>query len=359
MKYKTKDEKLETLRKKGVITVTPGKRTKNGKKTDEDCYVVGVNKKLPLSELNTNDIIPDDMDVIETSEKPQLFHRSKHRPVVGGITCINNIQAAGTLGIVVIDNSSNRLVGLTNNHCAGFQYDPSYEAIPYGSTNTTGLDMCQPSPGDAGGSCSKVGEVIRASAFQCFHVDDIPVGENTVDCAIFSLDGVDIAWFDIYNLDQGPYSFAQSKNEYNEDEYVWKSGRTTGVTGDNDDSQILSKEHSFNIGLDNDLAARFIDQILIVRPDQEFSDGGDSGSAILRRSDNKVVGLLFGGSPQPVSGFYPTYANHITDVCDELNIGEWPGLIVVESTEDQITVNGRTFQKIDENVSYDITHTIS
>ncbi|HEY6564355.1 MAG TPA: hypothetical protein VIY86_07640, partial [Pirellulaceae bacterium] len=49
---------------------------------------------------------------------------------------------------------------------------------------------------------------------------------------------------------------------------------------------------------------------------QHFSASGDSGSAILERSSNRVVGLLFAGA----SAGNLTFGNHIADVFSQLRI---------------------------------------
>lgn len=63
----------------------------------------------------------------------------------------------------------------------------------------------------------------------------------------------------------------------------------------------------------------------VVFPDQiairglngrRFSDSGDSGSAILERGSNKVVGLLFAGA---TNGSF-TFGNHISDVLSQLQV---------------------------------------
>jgi hypothetical protein len=49
---------------------------------------------------------------------------------------------------------------------------------------------------------------------------------------------------------------------------------------------------------------------------RRFSDSGDSGSAILERGTNRVVGLLFAGA---TNGSL-TFANHIADVLAKLAV---------------------------------------
>ena len=46
-----------------------------------------------------------------------------------------------------------------------------------------------------------------------------------------------------------------------------------------------------------------------------FSQGGDSGAAIVRKGSNQIVGLLFASD-----GASNTYANHISDVLTELGV---------------------------------------
>ena len=65
----------ELLAKKNVVSVGRGHKKVDGKDTGVPCIVVGVQKKLPLSELKTKDVIPLSVgneetvtDVIEMGE---------------------------------------------------------------------------------------------------------------------------------------------------------------------------------------------------------------------------------------------------------------------------------------------------
>lgn len=61
----------------------------------------------------------------------------------------------------------------------------------------------------------------------------------------------------------------------------------------------------------------FVDQIAVRGLNgKRFSDSGDSGSAVLERSTNKVVELLFAGS----TGSNLTFCNHIADVLTQLKV---------------------------------------
>src|SRR5439155_5046066 len=73
----------------------------------------------------------------------------------------------------------------------------------------------------------------------------------------------------------------------------------------------------------------FADQIAIRGLNsQRFSDAGDSGSAILERDTNNVVGLLFAGA----TNGNLTFANHIADVLAKLKIKfsvrPWPQVAI-------------------------------
>jgi len=72
---------------------------------------------------------------------------------------------------------------------------------------------------------------------------------------------------------------------------VTKGGRTTGVTiGVIDSVNVTSNvDYGADCGV-----ARFVNQFSVAGG--TFSDGGDSGSAILDSTDNTLVGLLFAGS---------------------------------------------------------------
>lgn len=91
---------------------------------------------------------------------------------------------------------------------------------------------------------------------------------------------------------------------------VRKSGRTTCLTVGEVDTLDLTVRVSYDYN-----TALFIDQIGIqpVKPDK-FSEGGDSGSAILNE-ENRLVALLFAGDE---TGY--TIANNFGDVMELLEV---------------------------------------
>ena len=96
------------------------------------------------------------------------------------------------------------------------------------------------------------------------------------------------------------------------DMIVHKFGRTTSYTAGRVTSTLFDVSVPYEVG-----DVMFVDQIAIRGLDgTRISDSGDSGSAILERASNKVVGLLFAGA---TNGSL-TFANHIGDVLKKLKV---------------------------------------
>jgi hypothetical protein len=93
---------------------------------------------------------------------------------------------------------------------------------------------------------------------------------------------------------------------------VHKFGRTTSYRAGRVTSIVFDVLVPYEVG-----DVMFADQIAIQGlNNHRFSDSGDSGSAILERGTNTVVGLLFAGA---TNGSL-TFANHIDDVLQQLKI---------------------------------------
>ena len=125
-----------------------GTKVVNGVDTGEPCVVIGVEQKVDISQLDEKDIIPERLS---TNTKPDVVvmskifahgsckdgggggcppHDEKYRPLIGGISAVEETGTACTLGAIVKDSTDGTLVALTNNHCAGLKYDPNYRT-PY------------------------------------------------------------------------------------------------------------------------------------------------------------------------------------------------------------------------------------
>jgi hypothetical protein len=131
--------------------------------------------------------------------------------------------------------------------------------------------------------------------------------DNLVDGAIAKLKSAGIATRNILFI-----GAPQGVTPATVDTIVHKFGRTTSYRA----GRISSV--SFDVTIPYDVGnVVFQDQIAIRGlSGKRFSDSGDSGSAILERATNKVVGLLFAGA---TNGSL-TFANHIKDVFTKLKV---------------------------------------
>lgn len=343
----------ELIKNPNISFIINGTRIKNGINTQQECVSIGVIKKKPKNELSDDEILPEFVDVVEQPYFKAL-HRTKRRPVVGGISGIIATGTACTIGVIVMDKSNNdALVALTNNHCAGHQYDSSHPpSSGLGSANTTGLPFIQHSPTDGGSNPSeKIGAVLRASKFK------YGGQTNTTDAALISFDSINLAKWTIHNATTNPVTFASSA-EYGVGDSVRKSGRTTYHTSH---GQIADLNLAMNVDMGGGQIAAFTNQIAILSNDgvTKFSDGGDSGSVILKQfgSNFKVIGLLFAGGNTPSHGPL-TAANHINTVALAMNIKAWDGSIVVaQNAAPNISVFGCNFERVGDTTRA-ITHSV-
>lgn len=337
----------EYLKRKDVTAVYDGTRKKGGKDTGQPCAVVGVKKKKPLSELTSEEVLPSDVDVREINITLQQ-HRSRHRPVMGGVSGIIEGQTACTIGAIVVDNKTDKLVLLTNNHCVGILYNTEYDTPSVGFDKVEGFSFLQPSPYDGGNPNNDViGKVIRA--YPLNFGDDVPM--NYVDAAIVSIDQLNDSWFSIIELDDGPFEFADDSDITNST-IVTKSGRTTGVTT----GEIFATNMSVNVGMSSDSndIVTFDRQIAIFG--SGVSAGGDSGSVIAIEKNGKyyIAGLLFAGGT--MDGHDVAICNYISEVVKYLNIRPWNGDIVLpHNAPETITINNVTFEEVSQT-EYNLTH---
>jgi hypothetical protein len=127
---------------------------------------------------------------------------------------------------------------------------------------------------------------------------------NQVDCAIAEIDP-ELASRDILFI--GP---PKGTDAAKRDMIVHKFGRTTSYTV----GRVTSIDTDVTVEYETGVFT-FNNQMIIESVNQEpFSDAGDSGSAIVSRDSQRVVGLLFAGSPTH------TIANHIDDVLTALDV---------------------------------------
>jgi len=309
-----------------------------------DRLIVNVIKKLPLSDLKNQDIVPRivdglQTDVIEIGEITD-FNYKKYRPVMGGISCIESNKGSGTLGVIVKDATTGGLAGLTCNHCAGTLFDIEHTWPVYGNTALSHIKMYQPSPNDGGESIDSLGAPIRAIPTQ--YGDN---GNNLVDAAIIEIP-YDMAKTDIQNIHIGPFQFIEDKLGYEAGTEVWKNGRTTDFT----QGSITATEVDAMVTSGSDYAY-YSDLIMM---DLE-ANPGDSGSIIFVKSQGiwKIIGILTAG----IFGSNVIFACNIVDVASLLQIEAWNGNIISPIEYPYIMARGRCYQYSGYNIA-EATHDI-
>lgn len=312
----------ELLKKKNVVAIISGHKLVGGIDTGRDAIIVYVTKKMPLSELSKQDVIPKtiqgiESDVQETGEirALEMDRTKKWRPSPCGVSIAHFRVTAGTLGMIV--RRDNIPYILSNNHILA----NSNEAY-------TGDECWQPSRLDGGSSADTIGHLsdfakiefegdestcpiarLWATIFnlsaKLFHrksrQSPIVSAINKVDCAIARpLLDEDIAEEILEIGKPAGFNFSEVKSG----DAVKKSGRTSGVTrGTVIGSTGIAK---VNYG---DRVAVFEDQIFTTA----IAQGGDSGSVVLNEK-NEVIGLLFAGSDSL------TIVNKIANVVDALGL---------------------------------------
>lgn len=309
---------------RNVHAVGIGKKISTGSETPEKCVRIYVVQKLPLSLLSPRDVIPATIDgvltdVIEaepafalTTQKKTAAkvaatsttncsqqRRQRQRPIVGGISSGHRDITAGTLGCFchstnILDDTST-IFALSNNHV-------------YANINSAliGDPLYQPGSADGGSLSDYFAKLHRFVPIKMGGTQ-----ANRVDAAIGSiLPSVDHL-AEICQIGAISGTIAAQ-----EDMEVRKHGRTTGYTeGYIDDisyDALVGMDHN-----DSNVVALFENQLRIVSSSsQPIGLGGDSGSAVVHRTQDKVVGLYFAG---PDSGTYGI-ANRIEDVMNELEV---------------------------------------
>lgn len=232
-----------------------------------------------------------DVRVIGRVVKQVPWHQKRNRPLrIGG--SVGHLKVtAGTLGCFVSDGGREDLI-LSNNHVLANENHAA-----------KGDSIVQPGKVDGGN-----GHRDRVARLEKF-VRLKTTRPNVLDCATARLEE-DLEYYFDWLEGLGPIAGIR-QGPLDEDEPVFKVGRTTGLTeGVISALEVDDLEVEYD---DGDL--RFDDQLEIAPAGNEpFSLGGDSGSLIVD-GDRKAVGLLFAGNDEDA-----TYANPIQSVLDALGV---------------------------------------
>lgn len=284
-----------------------------------------VKKKFAKSAIPAAQMLPTSLDGVETDVEevgeiiPQAKKKkaapattaamsnpkSRIRPAqpgssVGFVEPTNAFVMAGTLGLLVKDTVGKVYI-LSNNHVIAYE----------NGIDATGAKRVALKPGDPiyqpglldGGTVpkDKIAVLTRWIDLRADRTD------NHVDAAIAEVQQKTAAIKDILYIG-APTGVANAQP----DMLVHKFGRTTSYRAGRISSVTFDVKIAYEVG-----TVAFEDQIAIRGlAGQRFSDSGDSGSAILERTTNAVVGLLFAGA---TNGSL-TFANHIGDVFRKLKI---------------------------------------
>jgi len=227
------------------------RKEKNGQVTDDLAITLTVDKKLPVNEIDSNDLFPESITIPGVSEPvktdvqvgpteytaeatcytlptpgsdestwvmPVSGSRSTHRPLSGGLGCSimppngydGGLVNSGTIGGFCIDLDDNTVVGVSNNHVLGgyqIRGDMEVQSVPMSAhTNSSGLTFWSLlSANDTTPSLAETRyPVYQRSSFDEYtstksSLDPLKVGtvkraypftasNNKIDVAIFALD---------------------------------------------------------------------------------------------------------------------------------------------------------------------------
>jgi len=131
------------LRKSNVVSVGYGYKYINGEKTNKVCLIIGVSKKVKSETLKKHDIIPSNIDGVDTdifeignvvpfikSKKGKskvVDPTKKFRPAMPGVSIAEKNVTAGTFGMVVQKNGQRMI--LSNNHVLAACFDDQTEVL--------------------------------------------------------------------------------------------------------------------------------------------------------------------------------------------------------------------------------------
>lgn len=354
-----------------VVGVSFGKKETGGVLTDKNAVVFTVLKKKPLDEIPEQERIPSLIEfsgvTFETDVEEGEIHflescpsdfytwtttppsnRNTIRPLQGGISSTNYTNLGsyvGTLGFLAVDNDTNSLVGVSNNHVLVYDAFQANELNPSGERSSIQNNfVTQPNESGNSGLQNAIGLVKRY----------VPLSGtsyyNSVDCALTTINESDIDYSTSYKqygmtgwvtpLDFATTSEIDNLLETNPN--LFSSGRTTGPKGEGDmklfaesiSSVISIAYHKQGVST----TVYFEDCIKFYASASTTPSGyvctypiapGDSGSALVADfgGTRKIVGLVFAGSS---SGGVTTrgYANRIDKVVEQINISVWSGQTV-------------------------------
>jgi len=315
---------IATAATQNVVGVGVDEKYVDGVPTGVKAVKFLVKTKSPLSSLLKREVLPKSIagfatDVEEVGNIVPLAKRArssaaatpmpnpktKFRPIQPGCSIgfadpNNSFVMAGTFGLLVKDSAGVKYV-LSNNHVLAFE-----SGIKADGTTRVGIPAGSAifQPGLLDGGNARTDKVAELTRWVELHAD---VANNLVDGAIAEVTPQNIATDSILFIGS-----PQGRANATVDMIVHKFGRTTSYRAGSVTSVSFDLTIHYEVGdvvFQDQLAVRGLNN-------SKFSDAGDSGSAILERASNKVVGLLFAGATNGTL----TFGNHISDVLSQLNV---------------------------------------
>ncbi|MCG3197219.1 MAG: hypothetical protein GHCLOJNM_01704 [bacterium] len=213
----------------------------------------------------------------------------------------DSFQMAGTFGALVQDSTGNLFI-LSNNHVLAYENGIEADGETRRDALPAGAAIFQ--PGLLDGGRPRHDRIAKLSKWIDLRADR---SDNKADAAIAVVDDPNQVSKPVLFI--GPI---QGVTDATRDMTVHKFGRTTSYTAGRVSSVEFDVSVPYEVG-----EVIFQDQIAVRGLDgRSFSDSGDSGSAIMERATNEMVGLLFAGA----TGANLTFANHIRDVLSLLKV---------------------------------------
>jgi S1-C subfamily serine protease len=312
--------KSDIIKKKNVVLVIRGRKKVNDIDTGRVAMVVYVTKKVPLNQLSKKDVVPAEIEGLEsdvqiTTQIDALSRTDRIRPMPGGVSGGHPNVTAGTISPLRIKGrlyiiSNNHVIGACNDSELGDQTWQPGRADGGSQADTIGhLYICPLIHfEDAGGMCPWANRFVDLGNFLAKHVFRsrqrilAPVLDvlNKVDCAVSLPVDEDDLLEEILDIGM-PAGFAESQIA----DVIKKSGRTSELTR----GTVLDTAGVSRVSYGSYGNASFEDQIITTA----IAQPGDSGSLVFNEQ-NKVVGLLFAGSDQF------TIVNKISNVLEALGL---------------------------------------
>lgn len=373
---KEKIQELYRNKSNNVKFIGYGYKNINNQITDIVSITFAVDKKLPLNEIPESQIIPSAInigndflatDVIESpidispfnecyvcdtyssSSNDMSPNRSQYNNVKAGVSIGQyDSTKTGTLGLIVVDNDTNKLVGLTAAHVLVDNMinvaERTQEPVPYNIMNKQVLHPGRLDDDDQYIQNS-IGMVKRY-----YPVSKLSSNNNYIDAAVFSVSNIDTSSIEcvgLNNTESIPFATTLELDNLvknNNNFPIYKSGRSSGFI----DCPMTAKYVGVSVIVHYDYASITYDDTIVftydLKENNKYADNvycpGDSGQAIIANINgvNKIIGIaIAGGSLSVGSTRNFAVVSRIDKIGELLNISYWDGTSINTSGFDSWT----------------------